>query len=67
MQGFRTILVAAVSGFVTPWVASKTGIVLSEQTQAELVGMVMAGVMIGMRVITNTPIFKKPTEDKNVP
>lgn len=66
MQGFRTIVVAAVSGLVTPWVASKTGIILPEEAQAQLVGVIMAGVMVGMRVITNTPIFKR-TEDKNVP
>jgi hypothetical protein len=67
MQGFRTILVAVVSGLVTPWVASKTGIVLSEEAQAEVVGLVMAGVMVGMRAITDTPIFKKRTGEKDVP
>lgn len=67
MKGFRTIVVAVVSGILTPWLASKTGIVLPEDLQAEIVAGVMAGVMVGMRVITTSPIFKKHTGEKDVP
>lgn len=58
MQGFRTIVVAWVGAVLTPWLLKHTGLELDPEAQLQLVALIMAGIMTGMRVVTSTPAFK---------
>lgn len=55
MQGFRTIIAALISGPLVTWTA-RYGFDLTPDMQAYLIGGVMTALMIGMRLVTKTPV-----------
>lgn len=56
MQGYRTIVVALVSGPLSAWCVNRLGITLTAEQQAYVVGGIMSGVMTIMRFVTSTPV-----------
>lgn len=57
MNGFKTIIGMIVSAAVVPILTKHGFPALSDNEQAELVGALMAGIAIGFRAVTNSPIF----------
>src|SRR5262249_15879045 len=69
MQGYRTILVAFISAFLMPLLVAqlaKWGLHLSADQQATLQGWLISGgmgiAMVVMRLLTSTPVGKKPAQ-----
>ena len=56
MKGLKTVLAALVGGPLSAWVVTNLGIPLGPEEQAYIVGGIMSGLMVVMRVVSTGPV-----------